>query len=164
MDVRRVAFGWGTQMAYSSTTSVPRPSVHPRAMLLSHYISCRCPLKRPVLFRERGFLIAFPCRCFFFFEGVVPQAEGRVLRDELYKLTSAVKPHQGKCVRVERCWKCRQPCRDTWKSHNSPSINKCMGRAFFLMDEKPLTFWSNVRAGIVLWHLTCIFLFFFLSG
>lgn len=66
MDVRRVAFGWGTQMAYSSTTSVPRPSVHPRAMLLSHYISCRCPLKQPVLFRERGFLIAFPCRCFFF--------------------------------------------------------------------------------------------------
>lgn len=62
--------------------------------------------------QRKTLLIAFSCRCFMRVSLPRQQAE-EWLRDEANKLTGAVQPRQGKRVGLKRCWKCRQPCRDT---------------------------------------------------
>lgn len=44
------------------------------------------------------------------------------LRDEENMLTGAVQPRQGKRVGLKRCWKCRQPCRDTQKEPRTARV------------------------------------------
>lgn len=109
----RWRWGAGVQMARSSPTSVPHPLSIPAPCSPRTTFPAAALEKTACTIQRKTLLIAFSCRCFR--EGVAPQAEGRVLRDEPNTLASAVKPRQGKCVRLKRCWKCRQPCRDTQK-------------------------------------------------
>lgn len=156
MDVR-----WVLWMDNADGSLIPASAPHslsiPGLCCMSHFLPLS--FKTGCTIQRKNLLIAFSCRCFS--EGVVPQAERRVLWDKPYMLNSAVKPYQGKCIRVERCWKCRQPCRDTWKSHNWQSINKCMEKAFFLMDEKPLTFQSTRECASLcdIYHILTFFLY-----
>lgn len=80
-----------------------------------------------------------------FHEGVTPQAAGgRVaLRRGQHAHWCRPAP-SGEACRTEEVLEVPTALQGhSERALNSQSINKCMARAFFLMDETPLTFWST---------------------
>lgn len=122
---------WHEQVPTSSRSPPPPP--RPLSSILA---PCRFhttfPCRRPremkktkkraaCAVQRKKLLIAFSCRCFMRVSLPRQQAE-EWLRDEENMLTGAVQPRQGKRVGLKRCWKCRQPCRDTQKKPRTARV------------------------------------------
>lgn len=121
---------WHEQVPTSSRPPLPplphlRPSRHHVAFTL-HFpaaVLARGKNKKRAArtVQWKTLLIAFSCRCFMRVSLPRQQAE-EWLRDEANMLTGAVQPRQGKRVGLKRCWKCRQPCRDTQREPRTARV------------------------------------------